>query len=129
MKTNRRVSLGEALRYRGRLPMLTYILHRIGGISLVLFLSLRILIPFLVKQRASHDAGIFIGSIFASWPFQVYIIFFVLFHVVNGLRIVILDIWPELIKHQRTAIWVELAVFLPVWGALMYMIIHTGLGG
>lgn len=129
MKNNRRVSLGEALRYRGQAPMLTYILHRIGGLSLVLFLTFRILIPFLVKQPQSAAAGRFIGSVFASWPFQVYFIFFVLFHVINGLRIVILDLWPKLIEHQRAAIWVEWAVFLPIWGALMYMIVHTGLGG
>ncbi len=129
MNNNRRVSLGAALRYRGKAPMLTYILHRIGGLSLVLFLTLRILIPFLVKQPQSAAAGIFIGSIFASWPFQVYITFIVLFHVVNGLRIVILDLRPALIEHQRTAIWVEWAVFLPIWGVLMYMIVRTGLGG
>lgn len=129
MNQNRRVSLGDALRYRGRVPMLTYILHRIGGISLVLFLGLRILIPLLVKQPQTSSAGLFIGTVFASWPFQVYIIFFALFHVINGLRIVILDLWPALIPHQRTAIWVELAVFLPVWGALVYMSIRSGLGG
>ena len=129
MENNRRVSLGGALRYRGNMPMLTYILHRIGGISLVLFLAFRILIPFLMKQTQTNAAGRFIGSVFASWPFQVYIIFFVLFHVINGLRIVILDLWPELIKHQRAAIWIECAVFLPIWGVLMYMILNTRLGG
>ncbi len=129
MDHHRRVSLGQALRYRGRAPMWTYILHRIGGISLVLFLVLRILIPWLVRQHDISSAGIFIGTIFASWPFQVYITFFVLFHVINGLRIVILDLWTPLIEHQRTAIWVEWAVFLPIWVALIIMIVRTGKGG
>ena len=129
MEINRSVSLGEALRYRGKVPMLTYILHRIGGLSLVVFLGLRILIPFFVSIPQIAAFGFFIGTIFASWPFQVYIIFFVLFHMVNGLRIVILDLWPKLIEHQQTAIWVELAIFLPIYGILLYMVIHTGLGG
>lgn len=129
METNRSVSLGEALRYRGKVPMLTYILHRIGGISLVLFLGLRILIPWFVNIPRIASVGKFIGSIFASWPFQVYIVFFVLFHMVNGLRIVILDLWPKLIEHQQVAIWVEFAIFLPIYAILLYMVIHTGLGG
>ena len=129
MEIHRNVSLVDALRYRGKAPMLTYILHRIGGLSLVLFLTLRIFIPFLVKQPQSADVGIFIGTVFASWPFQVYIIFIILFHMVNGLRIVILDLWPDLIEHQLAAIWVEWAIFLPILGALLYMVINTGLGG
>jgi succinate dehydrogenase/fumarate reductase cytochrome b subunit len=53
----------------------------------------------------------------------------VLFHVINGLRITLLDLFPTLIEHQREAIWVEWAVFLPVYGLAAFVILRTGLGG
>jgi succinate dehydrogenase/fumarate reductase cytochrome b subunit len=53
----------------------------------------------------------------------------VLFHVINGLRIIILDLWPKLIEHQREAIWLEWLVFLPIYGMAVYVIVSTALGG
>jgi succinate dehydrogenase/fumarate reductase cytochrome b subunit len=53
----------------------------------------------------------------------------VLFHAINGLRITIFDLFPKLIEHQREAIWMEWAVFLPVYGIAVLVIIRTALGG
>ena len=52
-----------------------------------------------------------------------------LFHAINGLRITILDLFPKLIEHQREAIWIEWAVFLPIYGIAVFVIISTALGG
>jgi hypothetical protein len=52
-----------------------------------------------------------------------------MFHAINGLRITILDLWPQLIEHHREAIWIEWAVFIPVYGFAVFVIISTGLGG
>ena len=57
------------------------------------------------------------------------VFFCVLFHVINGLRIIILDLWPKLIEHQREAIWLEWMIFLPVYGMAVYVIVSTALGG
>ena len=35
----------------------------------------------------------------------------VLFHAVNGVRIVLFDFWPGSVDHQRQAFWWVLAVF------------------
>jgi hypothetical protein len=45
------------------------------------------------------------------------------------LRITILDLFPKLIEHQREAIWIEWAVFLPTFGISALVIIMTALGG
>ncbi len=128
MSLKRRVSLQEALRYQGKGPMLTYILHRIGGLGMVLFVSLHVLASFLMNQPWGAQAGIVINTIYEHWVFQIFIFFFVLFHVINGLRIVILDLWPKLIEHQREAIWLEWAVFLPIYGMALFVIVRNGLG-
>ena len=129
MGLKRDVSLKDALRYQGKGPMLTYILHRIGGLGMVLFVSLHVLAGFLMNQPWGSSVGIFINSIYEHWLFQIFIFFCVLFHIINGLRITILDLWPRLIEHQREAIWMEWMVFLPVYGLAVYIILNTALGG
>ena len=124
MGLNRNVSLATALRYKGQGPMLTYVLHRIGGVGMAVFITIHILASFV-----GGKAGISANSIYENWFFQIFIFFFVLFHAINGLRITILDLLPKLIVHQREAIWVEWAVFLPIYGLALYVIVRTGLGG
>jgi succinate dehydrogenase cytochrome b subunit len=123
------VSLKDALRYQGKGPMLTYILHRIGGLSMVIFISLHVLAGYLLNRPWGATTGVFIDSIYENWIFQIFIFFCVLFHVINGLRISILDLWPRLIEHQREAIWLEWVVFLPVYAIAVYVIVQTALGG
>ena len=109
--------------------MLTYILHRIGGLGIVIFVSLHMLASFLANQAWGTSAGIFINTIYEHWLFQIFTIFCALFHVINGLRIVILDLWPKLIEYQREAIWIEWFVFLPIYSIVLFVIIRVGLGG
>ena len=123
MGLKRDVNLKDALRYQGKGPMLTYILHRIGGLGMVIFVGLHVLASFVGGRF-----GTFINPIFESWVFQVLIFFCVLFHVINGLRIVILDFWPKLIEYQREAIWLEWMVFLPLYGVAVYVIVSMALG-
>ena len=120
----KRVSLKDALRYQGKGPMLTYILHRIGGLGMVTFVGLHVLASFVGGRFGSS-----INLIYENWVFQIFIFFCVLFHVINGLRIIILDLWPKLIEHQREAIWLEWLVFLPIYGMAVYVIVSTALGG
>ena len=124
MGLKRNVSLKDALRYQGKGPMLTYILHRIGGLGMVTFVGLHVLASFVGGRVGSS-----INLIYENWVFQIFIFFCVLFHVINGLRIIILDLWPKLIEHQREAIWLEWLVFLPIYGMAVYVIVSTALGG
>lgn len=129
MPLKRDVSLKDALRYQGKGPMLTYFLHRIGGLGMVIFVSLHVLAGYMLNQPWGANAGIFIDKIYENWVFQIFIFFCILFHIINGLRITILDLWPRLIEYQREAIWLEWMVFLPVYGIAVYMLIVNGLGG
>ena len=128
MVLKRNVSLKAALRYQGKGPMLTYILHRISGLSIVLFVGLHVLAAFLSQQFGS-TAGTFINDIYENWIFQIYIISCGLFHAVNGLRIVILDLWPKLIEYQREAIWLEWLILIPIISMVVFVIIRTALAG
>jgi succinate dehydrogenase / fumarate reductase cytochrome b subunit len=124
MGMKRNVGLATALRYKGQGPMLTFVLHRIGGVGMAIFVTIHILASFL-----GGDIGKFLNTIYENWGFQLFIIFCALFHAINGLRITILDLWPKLLEHQHEAIWVEWAVFIPIYGIAIIIIVSKGLGG
>ena len=123
MSLKRNVSLATALRYKGQGPMLTFILHRIGGIGMAVFITMHILASFL-----GGSIGGFLNNVYEHWLFQIFIFFCVLFHAINGLRITIVDLFPKLLVHQREAIWVEWAVFIPIFAIAVFVIISTAGG-
>lgn len=124
MGLNRNVSLSAGLRYKGPAGYLTYILHRIGGLGMAIFITIHILASFIGGRT-----GGFFNGIYQNWAFQIFIFFCVLFHAINGLRITILDLWPKLLDYQKQAIWIEWAVFIPLFGISVFVILNTALGG
>ncbi|MEW6401367.1 MAG: hypothetical protein AB1649_06175 [Chloroflexota bacterium] len=124
MGLKRNVGLATALRYKGQGPMLTFILHRIGGIGLAVLITVHMLASFL-----GGNVGQFLNDVYTNWAFQIFVFFCALFHAINGLRITILDLFPKLLIHQREAIWVEWALFIPIYGLAVLVIIQTATGG
>ena len=124
MGLKRNVSLATGLKYKRQGPMLTFVLHRLGGLGMAIFITVHILASFV-----NGEVGSFFNNVYEHWAFQIVIFFFVLFHAINGLRITILDLWPKLLEHLREAVWVEWAVFIPIYGLAVFVIITTALGG
>jgi succinate dehydrogenase cytochrome b subunit len=123
MELKRNVSLASALRYRGQGPMLTFILHRIGGLGMAIFVTMHILASFV-----GGKTGSFLNAAYENWLFQIFIFFCILFHAINGLRITIVDLFPKLLPYEREAIWVEWAVFIPLYLIAVFVIIRTAGG-
>jgi succinate dehydrogenase/fumarate reductase cytochrome b subunit len=120
MGLKRNVSLSTALGYKGQGPYLTFILHRIGGSALFVFFTVYIL--SLVGLQSMH-------TLMSNWIFQTFFLIFGLFHAINGLRITILDLFPKLIEHFRTAINIEWVVYVLVAGFALFVILRTAFGG
>lgn len=124
MGLKRDVSLSTGLRYRGPAGYLTFILHRIGGLGMGIFIAMHILASFVGGRFGGA-----LNGIYENWAFQIFIFFCALFHAINGLRITILDLFPKLLDYQTEAIWIEWAVFIPLFGISVYVILSTALGG
>ena len=123
MALKRNVSLATALRYKGQGPMWTFILHRIGGLGMAIFITVHILASFV-----GGATGVFLNTIYEHWLFQIFIFFCVLFHAINGLRITVVDLFPRLLPYEREALWVEWAVFIPLFAIAAFVIIQTAGG-
>ncbi|MDX9990612.1 MAG: hypothetical protein RBS68_01060 [Anaerolineales bacterium] len=124
MGISRNVGLMTALRYKGQGPMLTFILHRLGGMGMAIFISMHIL-----ASALGGNIGNFLNDIYTNWAFQIIIFFFVLFHATNGLRITLLDLSPKMLEYQREATWAQWAVFIPLYGFAVFSIIRAAFGG
>ena len=122
MGLSRDVNLASGLRYKGQGPMLTFVLHRIGGLGIAVFVGIHLLSSYF-----GGSVGQAANAIYESWMFQIVIFFCALFHAINGLRITLLDLFPKLIPYQREAIWVEWAVFIPLYAIAVLVIVNAGL--
>lgn len=127
MALKRNVGLKGAS-YRGGVPMLSWALHRIGGLLMVLLVGLHITSSFFMQQLGS-DWATALNTLYESPWFQVFVIFIVLFHVLNGLRIIILDLWPKALEYQREATWLQWLVFIPLYGLSIFIIVWIQLKG
>ena len=114
MALKRNVGL-RGFKYRGGGPMWAWILHRVSGLAIVLFVGLHILASFFMQQFAS-DLATSLNIIYESAYFQIIVFFIVIYHGLNGLRIIILDTWPQLLEYQREVIWLQWLIFVPVYG-------------
>jgi succinate dehydrogenase / fumarate reductase cytochrome b subunit len=108
-------SLGTALRYKGREGMWTWILHRLTGLGVLFFLIIHVVETGLVIYSPGfYDEAL---ELYQNPVFrfaELLIFFSVLFHAVNGLRIIIQDFWPftEHLAVQRRLAWATAIIVL-----------------
>lgn len=99
-------SLGTALRYKGREGMWSWILHRVTGLGILLFLTIHVVDTAIViyfPDLYDHALNIYQSPVFR---FAELLIFFsVIFHALNGLRIIVQDFWPVVMLRQRQFVW------------------------
>ena len=118
----------KGFKYRGGGLMITWMLHRITGLAIVLFVGMHVIASFFMQQLGSSWATA-INTIYKSLYFQFVVIFIVLFHAINGLRIIVLDLWPKMLEYQREATWLEWLIFIPLYGMTVVIMILNKLHG
>ena len=116
--------LGMA-RYRGKEGQLSFILHRLAGLGTLLFLAVHILDTSTVYFFPSlYEHAI---EIYRSTPFmigEIALIFFVIYHGVNGARIAIFDLFaPDRwnVETQRKSAKWSLAIAILIWLPAAFM--------
>jgi succinate dehydrogenase / fumarate reductase, cytochrome b subunit len=91
-------------------------LHRLTGLGVLGFLCLHIVDTSLIMQgEAAYNH--LIRDVYQQWWFQPAEIALggaLVFHTLNGLRVIALDLWEGGIRHDRTLRRVVLAAFLVV---------------
>ena len=113
--------------YRGGEGMWSWVAHRITGVAVFFFLLVHVLDTALV--RVSPDAY---DAVIASYKtpivnlMEVGLVGAVLYHALNGIRIILVDFWSEGPRHQkgmfRGIVIVWLLLMVP---GTYFMLIHT----
>lgn len=106
--------------YNGKSGQWAFMLHRITGFLVLMFLLLHIVDVSLVNQGAEvyNDVHQLYGNIFLR-IFEVGLLAALVFHALNGLRIVLFDFFPGVIEHEK----------MLQWGVYFLTMIATVVGG
>ena len=100
--------------YRGREGQWLWALHRITGLGVLLFLCLHVVdTSLLLAGEAAYNH--LIRSVYQQWwfqPMEVALGGALVFHALNGLRIVLLDFWEDGIRWERQLRTGMLALFV-----------------
>jgi succinate dehydrogenase / fumarate reductase cytochrome b subunit len=88
-------------RYRGRSGQWAFVGHRVTGVLVFLFLLLHIVDVSLVRWPAAYDDVHAVYGNVVLRLFEVGLLFALVFHSLNGLRIVAVDLFPEAVRNQR----------------------------
>lgn len=93
--------------YRGNEGMWSWVLHRITGVAIYFFLLVHVLDTALI--RVSPEAYNAVMSVYKN-PImglgEIVLVGAVVLHALNGLRIILVDVWPWATRHQRLLFWV-----------------------
>jgi len=114
-----RTTLTGYVRYRGREGHISFLLHRITGLGTLLFLLIHILdtsTVYFFPGLYDHAIALYRSTFFMLQ--EIILVFCVIFHGINGLRIIYDDmIRPQSwnIAGQRRSVRWTLALSLLVW--------------
>ena len=109
--------------YRGDPVMWSWVLHRITGATIFFFLFVHVLDTALV--RVSPEAYNEVVDTYKTpivGLMEVGLVAAVLYHALNGIRVILIDFWQHGPRYQRLMLWgvaaIWLAVMIPALGVL-----------
>jgi len=109
--------------YRGDPGMWSWVLHRISGATIFFFLFVHVLDTALV--RVSPQAY---NEVVATYKTPIVglmeagLVAAVLYHALNGIRVILIDSWSEGPRHQRLMLWIVAVVFVAVLAAALIVL-------
>jgi succinate dehydrogenase / fumarate reductase cytochrome b subunit len=110
-------NLFRAVTYRGREGQIAWMLHRVAGLGVFIFLTFHIIDIFLMAFGPEVFEPLLI--FYHQFLFQLLIVFGLyfgaLYHGLNGIRVVIIDFWPRLSKRQAQLWRVQMVIFFIIY--------------
>jgi succinate dehydrogenase / fumarate reductase cytochrome b subunit len=121
-------SMRALQRYRIHLGTAAWILHRLSGLALILYLLTHIwVIHHLIGGQGSFDRVMefFNNPLFKA--LEIGLVGVILYHLWNGLRVTLVDI-GIMVERQKTMFATAVIVWLVTWGVVAYAML-TKVGG
>ena len=100
--------------YRGKSGQWAFVGHRVSGFLVFLFLLLHIVDVSLLRWPETYDQVHRLYGNVLLRLFEVGLLFALLFHTFNGVRIVAVDVFPEAVRNQRRLLQAVVALTLVI---------------
>lgn len=101
--------------YRGDPGMWSWVLHRITGATIFFFLFVHVLDTALVRvSPQAYNAVIETYKTPIVGLMEMGLVAALLFHALNGIRVILIDFWQHGPKYQRVMLWAILAIWIVV---------------
>ena len=99
--------------YRGNVGMWSGVLHRITGVAIFFFLLVHVLDTALVRlSPEAYNAVISTYKTPIIGLAELGLVAAILYHALNGLRVILIDFWRKGVKYQNVMFWVVIAIAL-----------------
>ena len=117
--------------YRGGIGQWSWLLHRLTGIGVLLFLFVHILDTALIMLGpAWYNKILAVYRMPLFGLMEIGLFAAVLYHALNGVRIIVIDFWMESVVHYKKMFLIQMVlfalIFLPV---ALIMLGHILQGG
>ena len=99
--------------YRGREGQWSWIAHRVTGVAIILFLFAHIVDTALVgwgPNAYNRVVNVYKNPIVGL--LELGLVAAVIYHALNGLRIMAIDFWPKLVERNRELIYATMTIYL-----------------
>jgi succinate dehydrogenase / fumarate reductase, cytochrome b subunit len=117
--------------YRGREGQWAFLLHRVTGVAVALFLLLHVLDISLVMWGPEGPFDAFL-AFYHNWPFRIGLIMViaaVVYHGLNGLRIILMDFTTWGVRYQRVLWYSVLGLTTVIGIPVLWKIVPEILAG
>lgn len=113
--------------YRGDPGMWSWALHRITGVTVFFFLFVHVLDTALVRVSPEmYDETIAVYKTPIVALMEMGLVFCVLFHALNGVRVILVDFWSNGPRYQRQMLWgilgLLVVLLVPAIGRMIYLL-------
>ena len=101
--------------YRGDPGMWSWVLHRITGVLTFFFLFVHVLDTALVRvSPQAYNEVIETYKTPIVGLMEIGLVVAVLYHALNGIRVMLVDFWEKGAKYQRVMLWTVLTIWVVV---------------
>src|SRR5437763_14784019 len=115
--------------YKGQSGMWSWLLHRIAGLGILLFLLIHIVdISLLGFGPKVYNEGIALFGLTIVRIISLGLIAGVLYHSFNGLRIMLIDFWPKGARYQGVMFAVVMILTIVCFLPMAYFVIAPSFG-
>jgi len=117
------------LHYRGGVGQVAYLFHRVSGVAVWAFVVLHVVDIYLVGgDPALYDELLSFYASPVGRLLEVLLGAALMYHALNGMRIIVMDLWPPLTRYHRQLWWISWALFLLIGIPVTWVIVKPIFG-